>query len=107
MADATKKNDSLKTFNAYRDENGQNMSDAPNDRADPRSLQAELKSDPGGEAEAARIASGQPIEDATEQTEAETPAENIAHIGDASLPSREEAAAAIERATAGLGKKGR
>ena len=51
-----------------------------------------------GEADAARIAGGQPVEDATEATEAEVPAENIAHIGDASLPSREQAAAAIEAA---------
>lgn len=60
-----------------------------------------------GEAEAARIASGQPVEDATEAVEAEVPAENIAHIGDARLPTREEAAAAIERATAGLGQSKR
>lgn len=60
-----------------------------------------------GEADAARVASGQPVEDATEAVEAEVPAENIAHIGDASLPTREEAAAAIERATAGLGQSKR
>lgn len=52
----------------------------------------------GSEADAARIAAGQPIDDATEATEEEVPAENIAHISDASLPSREEMAAAADRA---------
>ena len=99
------KNDNLKSFSAYRDENGQGMTDAPNDRADPKGLRREMASDPGGEAETVRLASGQPVEDATEATEAEVPAENIAHISDATLPPRAEVAAALDRATASLGKK--
>ncbi|HMO29928.1 hypothetical protein [Enterovirga sp.] len=60
-------------------------------------LAEELRHVTGAEADAARIASGRPSEDATEATEEEVPAENIAHISDASLPTREEQAAAFER----------
>ena len=101
----TAKKDSLKGFNAYRDENGQGLSDNPADRARPDDVQAQLSAEPLGDAETARLASGFPSDDATEATEAETPPENIAHISDATLPPRAEAANAIERATAGLGKK--
>ena len=105
MAKEKSKNDSLASFSATRDENGQGMTDAANDLADPRGLASAMKSDPSGESELVRLAAGQPVEDATEATEAEVPAENIAHISDASLPPRAEVAAAMERATAGLGKK--
>ncbi|TDR90478.1 hypothetical protein [Enterovirga rhinocerotis] len=71
------------------------------------SLADELQHAVGGEADAARLAAGQPIEDGTEAVEAEVPADNIAHISDASLPSREELAAAFERkAKAAGGKRG-
>lgn len=96
--------DNLKGFNAYRDENGQGMSEDPTDVARPDDVQAQLGQEPTSESEAARLASGFTSDDATEATEAETPPENIAHISDASLPSRPEAAAAIERATSSLGK---
>ena len=99
------KKDSLKSFNADRDENGQGLSDNPADRALPDDIQGQLSAEPTGDADTARLASGFTSDDATEATEAETPAENIAHISDATLPPRVEAAQAIERATAGLGKK--
>lgn len=95
----------LKSFSAYRDENGQGMSDNPADRARPDDVQGQLSAEPQGDSETARLASGFTGDDATEATEAETPAENIAHISDATLPPRAEAAAAIERATSGLGKE--
>ena len=59
MADETK-TENLKSFNAYVDENGQNMGqDEPTDVARPADLQRRLASEPGGEAETARLASGQ------------------------------------------------
>ena len=61
-------------------------------------LAEELRHVTGGEADAARISTGDAGDGATEATEEETPAGNIAHIGDASLPTREEQAAAYERA---------
>jgi len=61
-------------------------------------LAEELRHVTGGEADAARISTGDGADGATEATEEETPAGNIAHIGDATLPTREERAAAIERA---------
>lgn len=102
---AETKTHNLKSFSAYRDENGQGLSDNPADRAKPDDVQAQLSAEPQGEAEAARLASGFTGDDGTEATEAETPAENIAHISDATLPPRAETAAALDRATAGLGKK--
>ncbi|WP_375460946.1 hypothetical protein [uncultured Enterovirga sp.] len=95
----------LKTFSAYRDENGQGLSDNPADQARPDDVQAQLSAEPQGESEAARLASGFTGDDGTEATEIETPAENIAHISDATLPTRSETAAALDRATAGLGKE--
>jgi hypothetical protein len=79
---------------------------AGDDNNEHQSLSEELQHVTGTEADAARIAAGQPAEDATEAVEAEVPAENIAHISDASLPSREELAAAADRAARfGSGKK--
>ena len=108
MAKATlkkKSNDSVRSFSAGRDENGQGMSGNPADRARPDDIHGQLMQEPAGDAQAAMLASGFTSDDATEATEAETPPENIAHIGDASLPSREELAKALDRATAPLGKK--
>ena len=113
------KTENLKSFDAYRDENGQFMGqDSPTDLARPNDLQRELNSDPSWEAETARGASGFARRDSVEggtvessdQTTAETPPENIAHISDASLTpaDREGAGAAakeaVDRATSGLGK---
>lgn len=67
-------------------------------------LSDELRHVTGGEADGARISTGASGDDATEATEEEVPAENIAHISDASLPSREEMAAAAERAAKRSGK---
>lgn len=107
MADKTR-HDSLKSFSPTRDENGQGMTDNPADQARVDDVQAQLSAEPTGDAETARLASGFTSDDATEATEAETPPENIAHIGDATLPGRSKAAAAaeeaIERSTASLGK---
>ena len=61
-------------------------------------LAEELRHVTGGEADGARYSSGAGSDSATEATEEETPAENIAHISDASLPTREEQAEAFERA---------
>lgn len=96
--------DNLKGFSASRDENGQGLTDNPADRARADDVHGQLMAEPTSESDAARLASGFTSDDATEATEAETPAENIAHIADATLPTREEAAAALERATASLGK---
>ena len=110
---AETKTENLKSFDAYRDENGQMMGqDAPNDVARPADLQRRLASDAGGEAETARLASGRPNEGNDAQTEAETPRANIARISDAggdvggpgAAGQSQEAKEAVERATAALGK---
>ncbi|MDB5511688.1 MAG: hypothetical protein JWR08_1171 [Enterovirga sp.] len=108
------KNDSLKSFDAYRDENGQNMGqDAPTDLARPADLQRHLNSDPSWESETARVASGFARADSVEggsvessdQTAAETPPDNLARISDASIrPGEAGSREAVERATASLGK---
>lgn len=78
MADPNPKNDSLRSFSASVDENGQNMGqDEPNDIANPASLQNQLARNPGGEAETARLASGRPNQDATDATEAELSKETV------------------------------
>ena len=61
------------------------------------SLAGESDHGQGSETDAVRIASAEPLEDPTEAVEAEVPADNIARISDATLPSREELAAAFER----------
>lgn len=92
---------SLKNFNATADRNGQDLGqDSALDVGLPQMTQADLKSNPSGEAEAARIASGTPRQDATDATEAETPPENLRHLrGEDSSTSE-----AIDRATAAIGQ---
>ena len=100
MADNNQRQ-SLKDFDAYADRNGQDLGqDSPLDVGLPQRTQADLKSDPSGEAEAARIASGTPRQDATDATEAETPPENLRRLrGEGSSTSE-----AIDRATAAVGQ---
>jgi hypothetical protein len=91
MANTPPKPENLRQFDAYVDENGQNMSDDPLDVARPKDLQSRLNRDPGGEAETARLASrrsSNDIADATADVEAEVPAETIRHISDPSLGSK-------------------
>lgn len=104
MASETTK-DTLKSFDPYRDENGQGLGTADGDRPKYDDVHGQLSQEPTSESEAARAASGFTSDDATEATEAETPAENIAHISDATLPPRKEVADALDRATASLGKE--
>jgi hypothetical protein len=116
------KPENLKTFDPYRDENGQFMGqDAPTDLARPDDLQRRLNSDPSWQAETARTASGFARLDSvgggsiesSDQTAAETPPENIARISDAAgdvggpkvAGESPEAKEAVERATASLGKE--
>jgi len=107
MTDEPRERPSLKDFDAYADRNGQDL--GQNDARDiglPGRTQGDLKGDPSGEAETARIASGTPGSDATDETEAETPPENLRRIGDAAQKSGEPqgaAAEAIDRATAPVG----
>lgn len=83
MAGPAEKIENLKSFDAHVDENGQNMGQsAPNDIANAANLQRSLDSDPGGEAETARIASGRKGEGADAQTDAETPRANVDRISD-------------------------
>lgn len=101
---AERKTGTLKDFSAYRDENGQGMTDDPADVARFDDIQGQLSQEPTSESDAARLASGFTSDDATAATEAETPPENIAHISDPSLPKGgENADDPIERATASLG----
>lgn len=92
---ATRSN--LREFDAYADRNGQDVGqDETRDVGRPAELQRELDSDPGWQAETARIASGHQRLDSVgggsiasvEATEAETPAENLRHIGDASTSAK-------------------
>ncbi|MEE7455721.1 hypothetical protein MPAR168_21000 [Methylorubrum populi] len=109
MTDNDRSRPSLKTFDAYADRNGQDLgSDSPLDVGLPSRTQADLKSNPDGLSEAARLASGTPRQDAVEQTEAETPEENLRRISDPSTtPVKPDAKAeeAIERATAAVGQE--
>lgn len=86
----------LKDFDAYTDRNGQNFgTDEPLDVARPAALAQALESDPSWQAEVARIAAGRsPVDSVSggsvatvEETEAETPDENIKKISDPSLSS--------------------
>lgn len=100
MAD-TNQRQSLKDFDAYADRNGQDLGqDSPLDVGLPQRTQADLKSDPSGEAETARIASGTPGENATDATEAETPPENLRRLRGETTSTSE----AIDRATASVGQ---
>jgi hypothetical protein len=100
MAKSAEPMENLKSFSAYVDENGQNAGTEPNEVANPAELQRVLHSKPDGEAETARLASGQRNSDGTAETEAEVPAENIDHIAN---PHIAGADSPIERATAALG----
>ncbi|MDP4004972.1 hypothetical protein [Methylobacterium sp. NEAU K] len=95
---------SLKDFDAYADRNGQDLGqDSPLDVGLPAKTQADLKQDPAGDAQAARIASGTPGSDATDATEAETPPENIRRLeGESGIAATMDEA--IDRATAAVGQ---
>ncbi|MFY9291455.1 MAG: hypothetical protein WAP03_12270 [Methylorubrum rhodinum] len=108
MTDTDRTRPSLKDFDATADRNGQDFGTAsPLDVGIPSRTQAELKGNPDGTAEAARIASGTPGQDATDQTEAETPPENLRRISDPTNGPKPDAKAeeAIERATAAVGSE--
>ena len=93
---------SLKDFDAYADRNGQDMGqESPLDVGIPARTQSDLRSDPEGQAETARLASGTPRQDATDATEAETPPENLRRLRG---EGQGAAAEAIERATAAVGQ---
>ena len=95
---------SLKNFSADADRNGQDLGqDSPLDLASPSRLQTDLKGNPAGEAETARIASGMKNEDATDATEAETPPENLKAIRGEGQPGS-SMSEAIDRATAAVGQ---
>lgn len=103
---------SLKEFDAYADRNGQDFgTGSPLDVGVPSRTQADLKGNPDGTAEAARIASGSDrpsaAHDAVDQTEAETPEENLRRISDPTSRPQPDATAqeAIERATAAVGQE--
>lgn len=107
MTDETRR-PSLKDFDAYADRNGQDLGQQEaRDVGLPSRTQRDLKSDPMGEAQSARIASGATGDDATDATAAETPAENLRRISDPSpkvtAPPDAAAAEAIDRATAAIG----
>lgn len=103
MAEQTKR-PSLKDFDANVDRNGQDLGqDSPLDIGVAAKTQAELKRNPAGDAEAARIASGTPGSDATDATEAETPPENLKKLqGEFGHGSSMDEA--IDRATAAVGQ---
>jgi len=111
MTDEPRERPSLKDFDAYADRNGQDLGqDNARDIGLPSQTQGDLKGNPMGEAETARIASGTPSSDATDETAAETPPANLKQIGDAAqkaaaTPSS-TAAEAIDRATAPVGTDG-
>lgn len=108
MTDEPRQRPSLKDFDAYADRNGQDLGqDDARDIGLPARTQADLKGDPSGEAQTARIASGMKGEDATDETEAETPPENLRHIGDAAQSAPAPTGAtkeALDRATAAIGQ---
>lgn len=98
---------SLRSFDASTDRNGQDLGqDSPRDVGIPARTQHDLRADPMGEAETARLASGTPGEDATDATEAETPPENLRRLRGEAQPdagTRAAAREAIDRATAAVG----
>jgi hypothetical protein len=103
MADQTGR-PSLKDFDAYTDRNGQDLGqDSPRDLGLAARTQADLKRDPAGDAQAARIASGTPGSDATDATEAETPRENLDRLAGKTGPGP-DLREAIDRATAAVGQ---
>jgi hypothetical protein len=87
----TSKTDNLKSFDAYRDENGQFMGqDEPTDVARPADLKRRMGGDPSGEAETARLASDSARLDSigggsiatVDETEAEVSKETIERLSD-------------------------
>ena len=105
-------NPSLRDFDAYADRNGQDFGqDSPVDLARPAELRKAMTEDPSWQAEVARVASGQPRLDSiqgasietSDATAAETPAENIRHISDASLSPADKDA--LRNAASGKGGK--
>lgn len=104
---------SLKSFDAYADRNGQDMSESPLDVGVPARTQRDLNSDPMSEAETARLASDFPRIDSqeggtigtVEATEAETPPENLRRISDPTPRPSGATQEAIDRATAAVGKE--
>lgn len=105
MTNQTSGRPSLRDFDAYTDRNGQdNGEDSPLDLAIPAETQRELASNPNGEAETARIASGRRSDDATAAVEAEVPKANIDRISDASLPRAGPTGAAKDSGRAALGR---
>ncbi|GJD95811.1 hypothetical protein [Methylobacterium iners] len=102
MTDETRR-PSLKDFDAYTDRNGDVGQEDARDVGIAARTQADLRRDPMAQAEAARWASGTPRQDATDATEAETPPENLRRISDPT-PKSTDAAEAIDRATAAVGK---
>jgi len=87
------KRPNLREFDASANHNGQDLGqDEARDVSRPAKLEREMHSDPSSQAETARIASGSQRVDSVsggstasvEATEAETPPENLRHIGDAS-----------------------
>lgn len=104
MAEQTSNRPSLKDFSAGTDRNGQDLGqDSPLDVGTAARTQADLKRDPAGDAETARIASGMSSEDATDATEAETPPENLRRIRGEGEPGT-AINEAIARATASVGE---
>ncbi|MHB2209871.1 hypothetical protein [Methylobacterium sp. CM6257] len=95
---------SLKDFGADADRNGQDLGqDSPLDVGLAANTQADLKRDPAGDAQAARVASGTPGSDATEATEAETPRKNLDTLRGKG-GSGSNLSEAIDRATAAVGQ---
>ncbi|GEP03226.1 hypothetical protein [Methylobacterium oxalidis] len=104
MTEQKRDRESLKDFDAYADRNGQDLGgDSPLDVGVSARTQRDLRSDPSGQAESARLASGLPRQDATDATEAETPPENLRRIRGGEGPDA-KADEAIERATAAVGQ---
>jgi len=99
---------SLKDFNANTDRNGQDLGqDSPLDVGVAANTQADLKRDPAGDAQAARIASGTSGSDATDATEAETPPENLKKLQGEFGQTPDKGSSmgeAIDRATAAVGQ---
>ena len=112
MTETERDRPNLKQFDAYTDQNGGDVGgESLLDVGMPARTQADLKRDPDGDAQTARVASGMKGENATDATAAETPAENLRRIGDPSPSPRAKpgldvdpaASEAIERATAAVG----
>ncbi len=105
MSQDDRQRPSLKDFDAYADRNGQDLGQtSPLDVGVAARTQGDLKSDPAGEAETARLAAGTPRSDATDATEAETPPENLRRIRGETAGQDAATEEAVARATAALGQ---